>query len=122
MNEAIGKNIRRERRALRVRSKLRSTSSAPRLSVTRSLKHIQAQIIDDATGRTIAHVSTTSKALVSDLKGKKKTERAAYVGGEIARRAKTLGVEQVVFDRGAAKYHGRIKALADAARAGGLKF
>ncbi|MBK7878027.1 MAG: 50S ribosomal protein L18 [Planctomycetes bacterium] len=122
MNEALGKNLRRERRALRVRSKLRRTGDAPRLSVSRSVKHIQAQIIDDASGRTLAHVSTTAKSLAGDLKGKKKTERAAFVGSELAKRAKAAGVERVVFDRGAARYHGRIKALAEAARAGGLKF
>ena len=122
MNEALGKNHRRERRALRVRAKLRRTGDAPRLSVTRSLKHIQAQIIDDASGRTLAHVSTTGKAISADLKGKKKTERAAFVGAELAKRAKAAGIERVIFDRGSARYHGRIKALAEAARAGGLKF
>lgn len=122
MNEARNKNVRRERRALRVRAKIRDTSTAPRLSISRSLKHIQAQIIDDASGRTLVYVTTTSKAFAGDLAGKKKTERAAFVGGEIAKRAKALGLEKVVFDRGAARFHGRIKALAEAARAGGLKF
>src|SRR5262245_54520600 len=114
MNEAQGKTFRRERRARRLRTKLRRTSDAPRLSVARSLKHIQAQIIDDAAGKTLCHVTTTGKELGDSLKGKKKTERAAWVGGEIAKRAKALGIEQVVFDRGASRYHGRVKALADA--------
>jgi large subunit ribosomal protein L18 len=122
MNEAMGKNMRRERRAQRVRTKLRSTGTAPRLSVARSVKHIQVQIIDDATGRTLAHATTTSKAMLDSLKGKKKTERAAAIGSEIAKLAKAAGIERVIFDRGSARFHGRIKALAEAARAGGLKF
>jgi large subunit ribosomal protein L18 len=122
MNEALGKNQRRERRAKRLRSKLRTTTDAPRLSVSRSLKHIQAQIIDDASGRTLAHATTTSKELADALKGKKKTERAAHIGKLLAERAKAAGVERVVFDRGASRFHGRVKALADAAREGGLKF
>lgn len=122
MNEALGKNIRRMRRAQRVRTKLRATADAPRLSVARSVKHIQAQIIDDATGRTLAHATTTSKTMLDALKGKKKSERAAVIGSEIAKKAKAAGIERVVFDRGSARFHGRIKALADAARAGGLQF
>lgn len=122
MNEAMGKNFRRQRRARRLRNNLRRTSDAPRLSVARSLKHIQAQIIDDAQGKTLCHVTTTAKDLADSLKGKKKTERAAFVGDAIAKKAKALGIEKVVFDRGASRYHGRVKALADAARAGGLKF
>lgn len=122
MNEALSKNIRRMRRAQRVRTKLRTTGDAPRLSVARSVKHIQAQIIDDATGRTLAHATTTSKAMTDTLKGKKKAERAAVIGAEIAKKAKAAGIERVVFDRGSARFHGRIKALADAARAGGLQF
>lgn len=122
MNEALGKNQRRERRAMRLRTKLRNTTDAPRLSVCRSLKHIQAQIIDDASGRTLAHATTTAKELATELQGKKKTERAAHIGTLIAQRAKAAGVERVVFDRGASRFHGRIKALAEAARKGGLKF
>jgi large subunit ribosomal protein L18 len=122
MNEQMGKNFRRERRAMRLRTQLRRTSTSPRLSVARSLKHIQAQIIDDASGRTLCHATTTAKELADGFKGKKKSERAALVGSEIARKAKELGIEKVVFDRGAARYHGRVKALADAARAGGLQF
>lgn len=122
MNEAQAKNFRRERRATRLRDNLRRRTSLPRLSVARSLKHIQAQIIDDLNGRTLCHVSTTAKDVAGDLQGKKKTEKAAHVGSALAKKAKELGIERVVFDRGHARFHGRIKALADAARAGGLKF
>jgi large subunit ribosomal protein L18 len=122
MNEAIGKRFRRERRATRLRDNLRRRTTLPRLSVARSVKHIQAQIIDDANGRTLCHVTTTAKTLAGDMQGKKKTEKAALVGTEIAKKAKELGIERVVFDRGFARFHGRVKALAEAARAGGLKF
>lgn len=116
------KNVRRARRTKRVRTQLRRVSDLPRLSVHRSVKHISAQIIDDAGGRTIAHVTSTGKEIADAMKGKTKTQRAAVIGTEIARRAKEKGIEAVVFDRGFARYHGRVKALADAAREGGLKF
>jgi large subunit ribosomal protein L18 len=116
------KNVRRERRELRVRSKLRRTASVPRLSVFRSLKHIQAQIIDDISGKTLAHATTTSKSLVGDLKGKNKSQRAALIGGLVAKQAIAAGITAVVFDRGSARFHGRIKARAAAAREAGLKF
>ena len=116
------KKTRRERRANHVRNRIRRTTTLPRLSVARSLKHISAQVIDDANGRTLAHVSTTSKELSASLAGKTKTERAKFVGAEIAKKARAAGVEAVVFDRGFARFHGRVKALAVAAREGGLKF
>ena len=116
------KENRRNRRKLGVRSRIRRHSDLPRLSVHRSLKHISAQVVDDSSGRTLCAVSSTSKALTGDLAGKTKTERAALIGAELARRAKEAGVESVVFDRGPARYHGRVKALAEAAREGGLKF
>jgi len=116
------KNVRRARRSKRVRTQLRRVSDLPRLSIHRSLKHISAQIIDDVGGRTLAHVTTTGKEIAATLKGKTKTQRAAAIGAEIARRAKEQGIQAVVFDRGFARYHGRVKALADAAREGGLKF
>jgi large subunit ribosomal protein L18 len=116
------KNMRRDRRALAVRSRLRQNSSLPRLSVARSLKHISAQIIDDASGRTLAAVTSTAKALAPQLSGKTKSERAAIVGAELARKALEAGVQAVVFDRGFMRFHGRVKALAEAARQGGLKF
>ena len=122
MRSTLIKNTRRDRRKMRVRSNLRRTSTLPRLSVSRSLKHIAAQVIDDQSGRTIAHATTTSKALAGELAGKTKTQRAAVIGAAIARLAKEKGVETVVFDRGFTRFHGRVKALAEAARAEGLKF
>ena len=122
MKVNLRKNVQRKRRALAVRSRIRQRSDRPRLSVNRTIKHISAQIIDDAQGRTLCAVSTTSNALSSELAGKTKSERAAFIGAEIARKAKDAGVDAVVFDRGRFKFHGRIKALADAAREGGLQF
>jgi large subunit ribosomal protein L18 len=122
MRATFIKNQRRTRRTLSVRAKLRRTASLPRLSVSRSIKHIAAQIVDDASGRTLAHATSTSKVLADQLKGKKKTERAAVIGAELARKAKEAGVTAVVFDRGFTRFHGRVKALADAARNGGLQF
>jgi large subunit ribosomal protein L18 len=117
------KNIGRLRRKRSTRARLRQkVGKLPRLSVCRSNQHIYAQIIDDAAGRTLAHVGTSGGALKDGLSGKKKTEQAALVGTEIARLGLEAGVEKVVFDRGSAKYHGRVKALAEAAREGGLKF
>jgi large subunit ribosomal protein L18 len=114
--------VRRERRRKSVRAKLQRTADRPRLSVHRSCKHISAQVIDDRTGRTLCAVTTTAKALGDELSGKTKTERATVVGREIARKAIEAGVEAVVFDRGATRFTGRVKALAEAAREGGLKF
>jgi large subunit ribosomal protein L18 len=123
MKNTLLKTRRRARRKLAVRRRLKvRRNGAPRLSVFRSSKHISAQIIDDATGKTLAHATSTAKALASDLGGKTKTQRAAVIGAEIAKKAKDAGVQRVVFDRGFASFHGRIKALADAAREGGLIF
>src|SRR5262245_25789160 len=102
---------RRERRERAVRCKIRRTSDVPRLSVNRSLKHISGQVSDDAAGRTIAAATSTAASLKDALAGKTKTDRARIVGAELARRAKEAGVERVVFDRGHAKFHGRIKAF-----------
>jgi large subunit ribosomal protein L18 len=110
-----------QKRRLRVRNKLRKMAGdRPRLSVHRSLKNISVQLIDDAQGRTLAAASTREKDL--GLKGKNNKEAAARVGAEIAARAKAAGVEEVFFDRGGFLFHGKVKALADAAREGGLKF
>jgi large subunit ribosomal protein L18 len=109
------RQVARERRHRRVRKKVRGTAARPRLAVFRSNKHIYAQIIDDAAGRTVA--SAGSVALPGD--GDKQTA-ARRVGTEVAKLAKAAGVNSVVFDRGGYQYHGRIKALADAARDGGL--
>ena len=122
MKPILLKNKQRKRRKQSVRSNLRKRSSLPRLSVHRSLKHISAQVIDDEAGRTLAGISSTAGALAAELQGKSKSERAQVIGAEIARRAKDAGVDRVVFDRGPYKYHGRVKALADAAREGGLSF
>jgi large subunit ribosomal protein L18 len=111
----------RQRRKYHVRNRLMRDGSPARLTVTRSSKHIYAQVVD-AGGRTLCGAGTTKKALAAEFTGKKKTERAALVGKEIARLAKEKGVEVVVFDRGCHKFHGRVKALAEAARAEGLKF
>lgn len=122
MKQILLKTKRRLRRRNHVRTRIRRESTAPRLSITRSLKHFYGQIIDDAQGRTLAHVATTSRALRDELTGKKKTEQARVLGAELARKAREAGIERVVFDRGHSKYHGRVKAFADAAREGGLKF
>jgi large subunit ribosomal protein L18 len=104
-------------RTLRVRNNIRATSQYPRLSVYRSLKHIYAQIIDDVQGRTLAAASSKQKdTKVSGIKA------ATLVGQTLAQKAVKNGVTQVVFDRGGRPYHGRVKALADAAREAGLKF
>lgn len=122
MRSTYIKSVRRERRQMRVRSKLRRVSELPRLSVSRSVKHIQAQIIDDISGKTLAHASTTSKALAGELKGKTKSQRAAVIGTTLAKAALAAGINSVSFDRGFTRFHGRVKALAEAARAAGLKF
>jgi large subunit ribosomal protein L18 len=110
-----------ERRRMRTRSKLRKVAGGkPRLSVHRSSKNISVQLIDDAQGRTLAAASSLEKAL--GVVGKNNVEAAAKVGAAIAERAKAAGVEDVCFDRGGFIFHGKIKALADAAREGGLKF
>ncbi len=112
-----------ERRKRRVRSQIRRKSSGrPRLSVFRSSKHIYAQVIDDARGVTLASASTLDKDFKAAGKTGADKEAAAKVGALVAQRAKGAGVSQVVFDRGSYIYHGRVKALAEAAREGGLDF
>ncbi|MEL6316239.1 MAG: 50S ribosomal protein L18 [Pseudomonadota bacterium] len=109
------------RRKLKVRNKLKKVADGrPRLSVFRSAQNIYAQVIDDRVGRTLAAASTLEPDL--GLRGKRNVEAATKIGSLIAERAKAAGVEEVMFDRGAYLYHGRVKALADAAREGGLKF
>ena len=113
----------RSRRRARLRYQLRQKSGGrPRLSVFRSGKHIYAQVIDDAQGRTLAAASSLDKSLKTDLKTGADKGAAAAVGKLVAERAVAAGVSAVVFDRGAYLYHGRVKALADAAREGGLAF
>jgi large subunit ribosomal protein L18 len=112
-----------QRRKHRVRYKLRQAGKLrPRLTVFRSSRHIYAQIIDDAAGRTVAAASTLDAGIKKDLKTGADAAAAIAVGKLIAERAKEAGVGQVVFDRGAYMFHGRVKALADAAREGGLEF
>lgn len=114
--------FRRFKRHLRVRKKLAGSVARPRLAVFRSLTHIYAQVIDDGAGRTLVQASDLDAELRGQVKGKNKTQVATVVGALVAKRAKERGVETVVFDRGGFKYHGRVKALADAAREGGLRF
>jgi len=112
-----------ERRKARVRRALKARANGrPRLSVFRSDKNIYAQIIDDTTGRTLAAASTIDKDVKAETKGGHTQAAAETVGKLIAERGKAAGVGEVIFDRGSYLYHGRVKALADAARAGGLEF
>jgi large subunit ribosomal protein L18 len=113
---------RRTRRHLHVRKHVAGTPLRPRVSVYRSLSQIYAQIIDDTTGKTLVAVSTIDKELREKIGKLKKSEQAKEVGKALAQRAKTKGIEQVVFDRGGYRYHGRVKALADGAREAGLQF
>ena len=116
------KALRLQRRQWSVRNSLSGTAERPRLSVFRSDKHIYAQVIDDLAGRTLASASSTLTDVRGDLKNGGNIAAAKLVGKVIAERAKAAGITQVAFDRGGRKYHGRVKALADAAREGGLKF
>ena len=112
----------RKRRHARVRKRVSGTALRPRLNVFRSSSHIYAQVIDDIAGKTLAAASDADKSLFGDLEGKNKTDRAVAVGKAVAERAKAVGVELVVFDRGGYQYHGRVRALAEAAREAGLGF
>ena len=107
---------------MRVRLKVQGSSERPRLNVFRSLRHIYVQVIDDASGNTLVSASSLGLPEDNQSNGLSKTQLAQRVGTEIAQRAKTAGVNRVVFDRGGYKYHGRVKALAEAARKGGLEF
>jgi len=120
MTQVATRGAARRKRHERIRLHLAGTDVRPRLAVFRSLNHIYAQVIDDASGRTLAAASTVDK----ELKGSTstKSEEAAVVGRLVAERAKAAGVERVVFDRAGFRYHGRIKSLADAAREAGLEF
>ncbi|MEI6500408.1 MAG: 50S ribosomal protein L18 [Armatimonadota bacterium] len=112
-----------QRRKNRVRAKVTGTPERPRLSVFRSLKHIRAQVIDDSVGRTLAAASTQEKDLVASLSaGTGSIEAAAAVGKLLAERTKAAGIDAIVYDRGGRPFHGRVKALADAAREAGLEF
>ncbi|MCA9229030.1 MAG: 50S ribosomal protein L18 [Planctomycetales bacterium] len=119
-HKATGKQ--RQRRRFRVRKRLKGTSERPRLCVSRSHRNITAQVIDDSSGKTIVSASTASKSLAGGIKYGGNSSAAEAIGKAIAERAIEAGVSQVCFDRGDCKYHGRVAALADAARAAGLKF
>ena len=112
----------RTRRHARVRAKIEGTASRPRLCVFRSLNHIYAQVIDDSQRYTLTSASTLDPEIRGEMNGKAKTAKAELVGSLAAKRALEKGITQVVFDRGGYKYHGRVKALAEAARQAGLKF
>ena len=112
----------REKRHTRVRAQVVGTTQRPRLNVFRSLSEIYAQVIDDSAGHTLVSASTVDKDLREKMKGLKKAEQAKLVGKAVAERAKINGIETVVFDRGGFRYVGRVKALADGAREGGLQF
>jgi len=114
--------VARERRHVRVRKTVFGSTSRPRLSIFRSTSEIYAQVIDDIDGRTLISASTIDPELRKQVKGKKKIEQARMVGKAVAERAKSKGIEMVVFDRGGFRYTGRVKALADGAREGGLQF
>jgi len=117
------KEKKRERRHLRLRKRLEGTTDRPRLTIYRSLTQIYAQIVDDTTGKTLVAASSLAKDLKPKVKAaKSKIERSKLVGLAIAERAKAAGVTQVRFDRAGFLYHGRVKALADGAREGGLSF
>ena len=112
----------RIKRHQRVRAKVVGTSDQPRLNVFRSLRHIYAQVIDDSVGHTLASASTLDGEVAAQVEDATKTDAASVVGRVVAERALASGIKTVVFDRGGYKYHGRVKALADAAREAGLEF
>ena len=120
MIKKINKNEIRAERHKRIRSTIHGTAARPRLSVYRSTVHIYAQVIDDTTGHTLASSSTIAKGV--SVTGKTKTEAAAVVGADVAKKALAAGITEIVFDRGGYLYTGRVKALAEAAREAGLKF
>ncbi|WP_029734312.1 50S ribosomal protein L18 [Deferrisoma camini] len=122
MNRLEAKRRARVARKKRVRKKIRGTSQRPRLTVYKSLKHIYAQIIDDATGRTLVAASTVGRDLRGDLKATGNIEAARAVGLAIGRKALARDIDRVVFDRNGYLYHGKVKALAEAAREAGLRF
>ena len=112
----------RERRKLRIRRKINGTSEKPRLSVFRSAKHIYAQVVDDVAGATLAHASTLSRDVRGEVTEATKLDAAKKVGQAIAKLLLAKGIDKVVFDRSGYLFHGRVRALADAAREAGLKF
>lgn len=118
----LSRNAHRQRVHLRVRTRVNGTPERPRLSVYRSVGHIYAQVIDDRTGKTLVSASSIDKETRKDINGGGNIAAAKIVGRKVAERAKAAGIELVVLDRGGYKYHGRVEALAQAAREAGLKF
>ncbi|MEF3303350.1 50S ribosomal protein L18 [Paenibacillus sp. GYB003] len=116
------KNKARQKRHLRVRKKIKGTHDRPRLNIFRSSKHMYAQLIDDVNGVTLASASTQDKELKEQIENGGNIDAAQKVGALVAKRAKEKGIDKVVFDRGGYLYHGRVQALADAAREAGLEF
>lgn len=122
MLKKIDKNQKRKERHYSIRNKIVGTPERPRLNIFKSSKHIYAQVIDDATGVTLASASTLDKELVSQIAELTKTDAAKLVGKTVGERAKNKGINAVVFDRGGYLYHGRVKLLADGARESGPEF
>jgi large subunit ribosomal protein L18 len=122
MSTTNKKAVSRTRRKRSIRGKISGTAERPRLSVFRSNKHIYAQVIDDVSGKTLAAASTASEDVRGSISDKKKTEAAQLVGVKLAEKCKSLSIESVVFDRNGFIYHGRVKAVAEGAREGGLVF
>lgn len=122
MKPEVNREKARNRRHTHIRKRVVGTPERPRLSVFRSLSHIYAQVIDDAAGKTLAAASTIDAEVRDQIVGLKKTEQARVVGKVVAERALAQDVKQVVFDRSGYKYHGRVQALAEAAREAGLEF
>ena len=122
MGSRLNRTAARKRRHARVRKRVFGTADRPRLNVFRSARHIYAQIINDEVGHTLVAASTMEREIREQAQGLRKSERAKLVGKALAERALKRGITRVVFDRGGYKYHGRVKALAEAAREGGLEF
>ncbi len=122
MKPEVNRRKARERRRIHVRLKVVGTPERPRLNVYRSLNQIYAQIIDDSVGHTLASASTIDREIEGQIAGMVRTAQAEVVGRVVAERALAKGVQKVVFDRAGYKYHGRVKALAEAARKAGLEF
>jgi large subunit ribosomal protein L18 len=119
---ALERSLKRKTRQTRVRRKVRGSDERPRLSVYRSLHHMYVQVISDESGRTLVSASTVSADLRELLKSRRNLEAAKTIGKAIAERCREKGINQVIFDRNGFLYHGRVKALADAAREAGLRF
>jgi large subunit ribosomal protein L18 len=118
----VSKDVKRQARHGRLRKKLAGTQECPRLMVRRTLHHIYATLVDDAKGHTLLAASTRDKSVAESLESNTNTDAAKAVGAAIAAKARAAGITDVVFDRGGYKYHGRVQALADAAREAGLNF